>query len=514
MVCFPSIVGRIKVMSEGYQSQLFKTVQKQVRHWRDTLQLRWRQVKTSTLWTAQYLLHTLDQLLHIVQRAGYQLKQATARPMQALIAALDATPEPDQALQNVLKAIEWQPFPSLASSNNSGLLPQTSKGKITLKPLPRKSPSLWNDLGQAIHLLRRSIPKRGAVLIPPQRSSLVTVLQASGQILRSAVQLSHVLSQTVGAKLHRAGRHSEALPGNLGVRIQGVASLLGSRRLVFITAEQQLLDILTPAQQDTLRQRIIWEVATYWRNRNGSFPWFMHQTLKFPAWNRAVKSLQAVVQSRKTLPFWKPLPLQAARSSPLVLFHPNALVRNLRNLTQPFLGTRPLHKWRMVLASTFGAIALLPFTLAGADPARANPAPALPLPTSLPLRLEWAVDPTRSRKRWLSWGDLFGGTGGAIQGKVYIPVEKTHSTVSATELQSAIAAWASQWTEPTVSGQRDTIDVKSQQMGYAHSLFDWLLHSLDRGLVWLENRLQQLWEVGVPWLKIWSTRIWKTLRCL
>lgn len=501
-------------MSEGYQSQLFKTVQKQVRHWRDTLQLRWRQVKTSTLWTAQYLLHTLNQLLHIVQRAGYQLKQATAHPMQALIAALDTTPEPDQSLQNVLQAIEWQPFPSLDSRNNSALLPQTSEGRVTLKPLPRKSPSLWNYLGQAIHILRQSILKREAVLPPPQRSSLVTVIQGSGQILRTAVHLSRVLSQTMGAKLHRAGRHSGALPGNLSVRIQGVASLLGSRRLVLITAEQQLLDILTPAQQDTLHQRIIWEVATYWRNRNGSFPRLMRQKLKFPAWNRALKSLQAVVQSRKTLPFWKPLPLQAARSSPLVLFHPNALVRSLRNLTQPFLGTRPLNRWRMVLASTFGAIALLPLTLAGADPARANTAPALPLPTSLPLRFEWAVDPTRSRKRWLSWGDLFGGTGGAIQGKVYIPVEKTHSTLSATELQSAIAAWATQWTEPTVSGQRDTIDVKAQHMGYGRNLIDWLLQGLDIGLVWIESRLQRLWEVGWPFLKALGTRIWTSLQCL
>ena len=46
--------------------------------------------------------------------------------------------------------------------------------------------------------------------------------------------------------------------------IQGIASLLEQRRLVLVTPDNQILDILTQEQQRQLRQRIIWEVADYW----------------------------------------------------------------------------------------------------------------------------------------------------------------------------------------------------------------------------------------------------------
>ncbi len=43
--------------------------------------------------------------------------------------------------------------------------------------------------------------------------------------------------------------------------IQGVASLLGTRSLVLVTVENQILDILTPQQQQKLASKISWEVA-------------------------------------------------------------------------------------------------------------------------------------------------------------------------------------------------------------------------------------------------------------
>uniref|UniRef100_B8HSN7 Uncharacterized protein n=1 Tax=Cyanothece sp. (strain PCC 7425 / ATCC 29141) TaxID=395961 RepID=B8HSN7_CYAP4 len=47
--------------------------------------------------------------------------------------------------------------------------------------------------------------------------------------------------------------------------VQGIATLLQPRRLVLVTNTNQILDILTPAQQRQLQWRIVWELATYYR---------------------------------------------------------------------------------------------------------------------------------------------------------------------------------------------------------------------------------------------------------
>jgi len=53
--------------------------------------------------------------------------------------------------------------------------------------------------------------------------------------------------------------------GYSGARIQGVASQLCSQSLVLVTSENEILDILTVSQQQVLENKIISEVANYWR---------------------------------------------------------------------------------------------------------------------------------------------------------------------------------------------------------------------------------------------------------
>jgi len=47
--------------------------------------------------------------------------------------------------------------------------------------------------------------------------------------------------------------------------IQGIATQVSSRALVLVTAQNEILDIFTPQQQQKLQERIIGEVARYWR---------------------------------------------------------------------------------------------------------------------------------------------------------------------------------------------------------------------------------------------------------
>jgi hypothetical protein len=49
------------------------------------------------------------------------------------------------------------------------------------------------------------------------------------------------------------------------VYIRGVATELTTRSLVLITNRNEILDVLTPTQQELLHQRIVWEVAHYLR---------------------------------------------------------------------------------------------------------------------------------------------------------------------------------------------------------------------------------------------------------
>lgn len=58
---------------------------------------------------------------------------------------------------------------------------------------------------------------------------------------------------------------------NKGLFIQGVANLITSRKLVLVGSNNQILDILTPEQQQKLAKKIIWEVASYGYDRRRFF---------------------------------------------------------------------------------------------------------------------------------------------------------------------------------------------------------------------------------------------------
>jgi hypothetical protein len=54
---------------------------------------------------------------------------------------------------------------------------------------------------------------------------------------------------------------------SLATLIQGFASSLTNRGLVLVTVENETLDVLTGEQQMQLRRQMIWEMANYWRYR-------------------------------------------------------------------------------------------------------------------------------------------------------------------------------------------------------------------------------------------------------
>jgi len=79
------------------------------------------------------------------------------------------------------------------------------------------------------------------------------------------------LALAYSAKQPHRSHTAEVLVVTSGItsslQVRGLASMLGTGSLVLVTAENQILDLLTPHQQTHLTQRMAWELASYWRQQ-------------------------------------------------------------------------------------------------------------------------------------------------------------------------------------------------------------------------------------------------------
>ncbi len=98
----------------------------------------------------------------------------------------------------------------------------------------------------------------------------ITQTQADGKLIPTSHKLTNNTPQTqADGKLipHSQKLTNNTIP-NLGRQswvIQGVATLLETRSLVLVTVKNEILDILTPEQQQKLSARISWEIANLFR---------------------------------------------------------------------------------------------------------------------------------------------------------------------------------------------------------------------------------------------------------
>ncbi|KAM3096206.1 hypothetical protein ACKFKF_23145 [Phormidesmis sp. 146-12] len=110
--------------------------------------------------------------------------------------------------------------------------------------------------------------------------SAIQLTEADKELETEAIQLSFFqrffqraisLSYPQGVarfKPHPTSRlspHASVLTPSPPCPLQGIASLIPTGKLVLVTTDNQIMDILTIEQQESLRQRIIWEMANYWR---------------------------------------------------------------------------------------------------------------------------------------------------------------------------------------------------------------------------------------------------------
>lgn len=228
--------------------------------------------------------------------------------------------------------------------------------------------------------------------------------------------------------------------------IQGIATQLSSRTLVLIAAQNEILDILTPQQQQKLQEQITKEVADYWR----------YQRLAHSDKQRfTLNPYQALAFLDRTVAYLESNQAIARDATAAGTLRIQALIWAAIDY---FFGPRYS---KPAVATTPVADSLeLP---AGSKP-RGKPLPHRP-PSKLPSRLQLInsdVDP------WLSESDLFGVP---ESGKISNQPRNQN-----TQLNPA----------------PDWIETHATKVGYVKHPLEQLLEWLDRGMLWLEELLTRV----------------------
>ncbi|NEO49984.1 MAG: hypothetical protein F6K55_40220 [Moorea sp. SIO4A3] len=212
-----------------YRSRLFNFINRQSQRFADQIQRTIRHLKVAGVWGGQILLYPVYLLVQASLSAGRQISSSVKAGLPQLrtfnhAQPQETPPEADTAIQRVLQELNLGRFNLELDLEN-------------LKPSNGQPVTLNN--GQPILIERQ----RGTSLNNQEPISL-----NNGQAVTAGEWAT--LNQTPAQA-----------PTNHHMLIQGVACLLDNRGLVLVTVENQILDILTPQQQQKLASRISWEVA-------------------------------------------------------------------------------------------------------------------------------------------------------------------------------------------------------------------------------------------------------------
>ncbi len=422
---------RLMSFSGGYQSKVLKFVVQQSRQLSDRLQQQARQTKVATVWGLQVLLYPFYRLLQATR--NQPLRQAMSKGWSRLqqLKGNSAVHQPpaDTPIQRVLEAIQchW--------------LAPAARSALAIEPV--------TDLAIAAVEIQ---PLRPLSLLAKVRQQLSRVWQQVSPRLRS-----HLGSD---ADLECPEDRQLSPPS----QIQGIATLLPNRHLVLVTTQNQVLDILTPQQQQQLQQWLIWEFAEYCRQLRRAYR-LAGQTLSLPKWGAA-----------KALPGRSPA-LPSARKPAL----PAQKARQLRSAMQ--LPTLALPVWNAIWqkvkvgVSELGGKLALPGLPAVKSPNLIQPQPAQPPAVSL----------NRFASLFQSVAPIAATPTGAIQYNEPKPPIYPAKLAAAPEL-TARQSFA-------VAGAGGIeIEAEAFVIGYEKHFLEQILAGLDRLMVWLEAIAESLWQ--------------------
>ncbi|MEH2285749.1 MAG: hypothetical protein V7K90_31280 [Nostoc sp.] len=241
-------------MSSGssgrYQSRLFNFVHQQSRRVTQQWEHTFRHLQVATKWSVEVLLYPVYLLFQSSESSGKTLQ--TKEPQTRLKLQPndpdfqpETLPNADSPIQNVLEAVNYLSSDEPASN-------------------PTKTSEHFNPLALLGVFRLKSVENNSNLT----QSSNITENQARSL---NPSQLENALQE-----------HPTI--------VRGIATNLISRNLVLVTADNEILDILTPQQQAKLEDRIINEVAKYWQS-----------SLRDAARSRSVPLAQPLVEKERRL---------------------------------------------------------------------------------------------------------------------------------------------------------------------------------------------------------------------
>ena len=247
-------------MSSGYsgpyQSRLLNFISRQSRQIVDKCDRTWREVQLASLGATQILLYPVYLLVQSTRMLGRQLRESTKKvdlpELQEFVT--DKNPnlsenlseneiEASSAIGEILQVAENLLLPSQISKVSESC-------SFTIKP-PKPTVKAAAD--------------RKLQEIPQQFSSTIAKAQKFTTVDMPAAQSwekddSLALFKNASGLVVETDSNTAAEIANKP-QVRGIASFIAARTLVLVGGENQILDILTPEQQQLLEGRIIWEVA-------------------------------------------------------------------------------------------------------------------------------------------------------------------------------------------------------------------------------------------------------------
>ncbi|MEY2984458.1 MAG: hypothetical protein RLZZ568_1075, partial [Cyanobacteriota bacterium] len=234
-----------------YKSQLFSTLNRQSRRWRDRLGTTVRQIKVAAEWGVQALIYPFYWLLHPQKWLGpvFAPRSPSAAP------ALPAPPtDGDQDHQNKTRSstLADRPIEAVLTTVQPWLLATDSSPDIPLtdnvEEYLRESLRLCNPAPSGS---QPALPQRTSGPVTPSTDAITLFLRPG--------------ATTAPSSLGHGGKPVNSLGQRPTVTliIQGIACRCSDRRLVLTTQDNLSLDVLSVPQQTVLDRLIRQELAQF-----------------------------------------------------------------------------------------------------------------------------------------------------------------------------------------------------------------------------------------------------------
>lgn len=489
--------------SDPYKSRIVRGVVRQVRRLVDRGQTTLRRVQVAASWSAQILLYPVYALFQTTRLLG----KTVERSQDEVRFQLESEPTPDHIpltvetatitaetpIQNVLQSLQQLELPAncvvqgpeaeairaiasqiathdlvlvtnfnhilrLPDPHHQAWLRQRLIYEIAVYNRQQRSRSLpWHQVTRALQSITTTIRQRFAaparpVSAPPFSLLPATDLTTDSPVKQSLLAVRNWLSTTDVSLVKSATAERSLAPTprstlvRVKLQVRAIATLLPHRRLVLVSDTNDVLDILSPEQQQFLYQRIAGEIAYYQR-------YLRLQTAP------SLSPLRPPSQRRSILPPVRAFQwLMAWMQSGTVAMATN-LFQEASWLACPLPPTTP---------NTTTAIAPVAPRQLAQPPQNASQSLAKRISTSL---------------------------SAAVSSRPLTPINPNPAafiSVSGSPM-TTLNRDRSADLEPGARS-REYIDTDVTWVGYEQSWFERIMRWLDRVFLWIENTLGQLWK--------------------